>query len=87
MEIDAFPMRLVALTDGVFGGREHVVLFLRPAGEGPPRGFALPLDDARLLRAWLVEKNPAVLEAAEDVHVATTLQVQAGGGVAGGDEE
>ncbi|HZY89655.1 MAG TPA: hypothetical protein VFE78_32840 [Gemmataceae bacterium] len=53
MEIDAFPMRLVALTDGVLGGREHVVLFLRPAGEGPPRGFALPLDDARLLRAGL----------------------------------
>jgi hypothetical protein len=53
MEIDAFPMRLVALTDGVFGGREHVVLFLRPAGAGPPRGFALPLDDARLLRAGL----------------------------------
>ena len=53
MEIDAFPMRLVALTDGVFAGREHVVLFLRPAGEGPTRGFALALDDARLLRAGL----------------------------------
>ncbi len=68
MEIDAFPMRLVALTDGVFGGREHVVLFLRPAGEGPPRGFALPLDDARLLRTGL----GVVLHEAEQIQARIT---------------
>jgi hypothetical protein len=68
MEIDAFPMRLVAITDGVFGGREHVVLFLRPSGEGPPRGFALPLDDARLLRAGL----GVVLHEAEQIQARIT---------------
>ena len=46
------PLAQARVTDGVLGGREHVVLFLRPA-EGPTRGFALPLDDARLLRAGL----------------------------------
>ena len=67
MDIDAFPMRLVALTDGVLGGREHVVLFLRPA-EGPTRGFALPLDDARLLRAGL----GVVLHEAEQIQARIT---------------
>ena len=52
MEIEAYPTHLVAVSDGVFGGEEHVVLFLEhPAAPGP-YGFALRLRDAcRLLAA------------------------------------
>jgi hypothetical protein len=49
MHIEAFPMRFVALTDGVRDGREHVVVFLVHAETGRPHGFALSLADARSL--------------------------------------
>jgi hypothetical protein len=53
MHIDAMPSRLVAVTDGVHEGREHVVVFLKhPTGE-TARGFAFDLADAHKLLAAL----------------------------------
>jgi hypothetical protein len=51
MHLEAFPMRFVALTDGVLDGEEHVLLFFEHAGveNGSTRGFALDLGDARAL--------------------------------------
>lgn len=48
MHLEAHPMRLIAVTDGVLAGEEHILLFLDHA-EQEPRGFALDLDDARAL--------------------------------------
>jgi hypothetical protein len=53
MEFEAYPTRLVAVSDGIFGGEEHVVLFLGHADAEQPRGFALKLRDARQLLAAL----------------------------------
>ena len=53
MEVEAYPTRLVAVSDGVFGGEEHVVVFLQHPSAEQPRGFALKLGDARKLLAAL----------------------------------
>jgi hypothetical protein len=53
MHIDAMPSRLVAVTDGVHEGREHVVVFLKHPAEENVRGFAFSLADARKLLAAL----------------------------------
>jgi hypothetical protein len=53
MEFEAYPTRLVAVSDGVFGGEEHVVVFLKHSVAQAPRGFALKLRDARKLLAAL----------------------------------
>jgi hypothetical protein len=49
MRIDAVPSRLVAVTDGVHEGCEHVVVFLKHSAEEDVRGFAFSLSDARKL--------------------------------------
>lgn len=49
MHLEAHPMRLLAVTDGVLAGEEHILLFLDHADGEEPRGFALDLDDARAL--------------------------------------
>jgi hypothetical protein len=53
MEIEAYPTRLVAVSDGIFGGEEHVVVMLKHPAAKDPRGFALKLHDARKLLAAL----------------------------------
>ena len=53
MEIEAYPTHLVAVSDGVFHGEEHIVLFLEHDAVHEPRGFALKLRDARKLLAAL----------------------------------
>jgi hypothetical protein len=58
MDIEAFPMRFIAVSDGVFQGREHAVLFLEHAGREGPQGFALSLADARRLLAALAVLLP-----------------------------
>jgi hypothetical protein len=49
MRIDAVPSRLVAVTDGVHEGREHVVVFLKHPAQEDVHGFAFSLSDARKL--------------------------------------
>jgi hypothetical protein len=53
MRIDALPSRLVAVTDGVHEGREHVVVFLKHPAQEDVHGFAFSLADARKLLAAL----------------------------------
>jgi hypothetical protein len=53
MHIDAMPSRLVAVTDGVHEGCEHVVVFLKHPAQDNVRGFAFSLGDARKLLAAL----------------------------------
>jgi hypothetical protein len=53
MRIDAMPSRLVAVTDGVHEGREHVVVFLKHPAQEDVHGFAFGLADARKLLAAL----------------------------------
>jgi hypothetical protein len=60
MHIEAFPMRFVALTDGVRGGQEHVVIFFEHAETHQPHGFALSLSDARALLLSLRGLLPTV---------------------------
>jgi hypothetical protein len=60
MRIEAFPTRLVAVTDGVHRGEAHIVVFLEHAAMGEPRGFALDLADARALLAALTLLVPEV---------------------------
>jgi hypothetical protein len=52
MRIDAMPVRLVAVTDGVFQGCEHVVVFLKNPAQDV-RGLAFSLADTRRLQAAL----------------------------------
>ena len=47
MQIEAIPTQFVVATDGHLHGREHVVLFLRPAGRTEAQGYALSLHDAK----------------------------------------
>jgi hypothetical protein len=62
MHIDAMPSRLVAVTDGVHQGREHVVVFLKhPAGD-EVHGFAFDLADARKLLGALTLILPGAQE-------------------------
>jgi hypothetical protein len=62
MRIDAMPSRLVAVTDGVHEGREHVVVFLKhPVGD-EVRGFAFGIADARKLLAALTVILPGAQE-------------------------
>lgn len=49
MQLEALPVRFVALTDGVLDGEEHVLLFLESANVRHPCGFALTLADAAAL--------------------------------------
>lgn len=58
MQIEAFPMQLVALTDGVLDGHEHVVLFLDHQARSQPCGYALSLTDARRLLEALTRILP-----------------------------
>ncbi len=53
MHVHALPTELVAVSDGLLNGRQHVILFLnRP--DGHEAGvFALPLADAAGLHAAL----------------------------------
>jgi hypothetical protein len=53
MQIEAIPTQFVVATDGQLRGREHVVLFLRPAGHLEAKGYALTLQDARRALAAL----------------------------------
>lgn len=53
MHLDAVPTQFVAATDGQLRGREHVVLFLRPAGHTEAHGYALNLHDAKRALAAL----------------------------------
>jgi hypothetical protein len=62
MHIDAMPSHLVAVTDGVHEGREHVVVFLKHPAQDEARGFALGLADARKLLAALTLILPGAQE-------------------------
>lgn len=53
MQVQAVPTQFVVATDGQLRGREHVILFLRPAGQIEPRGYALNLHDAKRALAAL----------------------------------
>jgi hypothetical protein len=46
MHLEAMPVQFVALTDGVLGGEEHVLLFVENAKLRRPCGLALSLADA-----------------------------------------
>jgi hypothetical protein len=62
MHIDAMPSRLVAVTDGVHQGREHVVVFLKHPTGDEVHGFAFDLADARRLLAALTLIVPGAEE-------------------------
>jgi hypothetical protein len=47
MQVEAIPTQFVVATDGQLRGREHVILFLRPAGRTEAQGYALNLHDAK----------------------------------------
>jgi hypothetical protein len=49
MKVEAVPTSFCAATDGMLDGRDHVILFLRPAGLTEAKGYALTLKDARRL--------------------------------------
>jgi hypothetical protein len=49
MRLEAIPVQFVALTDGVLGGEEHILLFLEHEGASQPYGFALTLGDGHAL--------------------------------------
>ena len=68
MHLEAFPMRFVALTDGVLHGVEHVILFLEHAGGSSPRGFALDLGDARALLTALRNILPEAQQIQNQIH-------------------
>jgi hypothetical protein len=70
MEIEAYPTRLVAVSDGVFGGEEHVVLFLEHPAAEKPYGFALKLRDARRLLAAVGLVLPAAQRYQEELREA-----------------
>jgi hypothetical protein len=53
MQIEAVPTQFVVATDGQLRGREHIILFLRPAGHIEARGYALNLHDAKRALAAL----------------------------------
>lgn len=53
MQIEAVPTQFVVATDGQLRGREHVILFLRPAGHTEAHGYALSLHDAKRALAAL----------------------------------
>jgi hypothetical protein len=53
MQVEAVPTQFVVATDGQLRGREHVILFLRPAGHIEARGYALSLHDAKRALAAL----------------------------------
>jgi len=53
MQVEAVPTQFVVATDGQLRGREHVILFLRPAGHVEARGYALNLHDAKRALAAL----------------------------------
>ena len=67
MHIDAMPSRLVAVTDGVHEGREHVVVFLKHPARDETRGFAFSLEDARKLLAALALILPGAHEIQHDL--------------------
>lgn len=70
MEIEAYPTRLVAVSDGIFGGEEHLVLFLEHTAAEKPYGFALKLADARRLLAALALVLPAAERYQEELREA-----------------
>jgi hypothetical protein len=49
MRIEAFPTRLVAVSDGVCRGEEHVIVYLEHCAFGEVHGFALSRADAGAL--------------------------------------
>ncbi len=53
MQFRAFPADLVAVSDGLFDGSQHVLLFLASPGRPVSSGLALSLADARALHAAL----------------------------------
>ena len=67
MHIDAMPSRLVAVTDGVHQGREHVVVFLRHQAKTQVRGFAFSLGDAQKLLTALEIIVPGAREIQHEI--------------------
>jgi hypothetical protein len=53
MQFRAFPADLVAVSDGLFDGCQHVLLFLASPGRSVSSGLALSLADARTLHTAL----------------------------------
>jgi hypothetical protein len=53
MQFRAFPADLVAVSDGMFDGYQHVLLFLAAPGRSVSSGVALSLADARALHLAL----------------------------------
>lgn len=58
MHLEAIPVRFVALTDGVLGGEEHILLFLENDAASRPHGFALSLGDGYALLTALSNLLP-----------------------------
>jgi hypothetical protein len=67
MHVDAMPSRLVAVTDGVHEGQEHVVVFLKHLDREEVRGFAFSLSDARKLLAALALILPGAQEIQDEL--------------------
>jgi hypothetical protein len=68
MHLEALPMQFVALTDGVLGGEEHILLFLEHDTLARPRGFALTLADARALLIALRSILPEAQQIQNHLH-------------------
>jgi hypothetical protein len=68
MHLEAHPMRLIAVTDGVLAGEEHILLFLDQSGGQDLRGFALNLEDARALLIALDNILPQARRIQADLH-------------------
>ncbi len=67
MHIDAMPSCLVAVTDGVHEGREHIVLFLKHPARDEEHGFAFTLADGRKLLAALTLILPSAQQIQHDL--------------------
>jgi hypothetical protein len=53
MQVEAIPTQFVTATAGQLRGRDHVILYLRPAGHIEARGYALNSHDAKRALAAL----------------------------------
>jgi hypothetical protein len=68
MQLEAMPMRFLALSDGVLHGEEHVLLFLESSARYRPCGIALTLADADALLLALGALLPEARQIQNNLH-------------------